>query len=211
MMMDPIEGGGVKEISVTPDRGQRTVWLIHWTLWFVPILVGLLILMVINSLVFGLCALGWVLLMIPLAVWLPAYFHSLDYALANDAVKGRRGVLFKRSVTMPYHKITNVDITHGPLQRKYGVGYLHCQTAGAGGQQGARAELKMEGIKDLEGVKDLIMERIKGLSAVQAGTVAHQAAEAPGSASVAGGANFQEQMLAELRAIREAVEKRSGS
>jgi membrane protein YdbS with pleckstrin-like domain len=193
----------MKEIPVKPDRGQRTVWLIHWSIWFFPILVGLLILMIINPLVFGLCALGWTLFMLPLGLWLPAYFRSLDYIVAEDAVKGRRGVLFKRSVTMPYHKITNVDITHGPLQRKYGVGYLHCQTAGAGGQQGGRAELKMEGIGDLEGVKDIIMERVRETS------TARREAMKPQADAAVSESNDMADILAELRAIRQALEKRS--
>jgi uncharacterized membrane protein YdbT with pleckstrin-like domain len=164
--------------------------------------------MVISPLVFGLCALGWVLFMIPLGLWLRAYFRTLNYAIADDVLKGRRGVFFKRQVTMPYHKITNVDITNGPLQRKFGVGYLHCQTAGAGGQQGARAELKMEGIKDLEGVKDLIMERIKGAAGPSA---ARSSMEAAGSGSSAVGIDLGSEILAELRAIREALEKRPES
>ncbi len=192
----------MNEISVKPDRGQRTVWLIHWSLWFFPILVCLLVLMVINPLLFGLCALGWILFMLPLVLWLGAYFRSLDYAVAEDVIKGRRGVLFKRSVTMPVHKITNVDITHGPLQRKFGVGYLHCQTAGAGGQQGARAELKMEGIRDLEKVKDAIMERIKESSMVGTETAGLKVA-------AAGESDALGQMLKELKGIREALEKRA--
>ena len=209
----------MNEISVKPDGGQRTVWMIHWSIWFFPILIGLLILMLVDPLVFGLCALGWILFMLPLGLWLPAYFRSLDYTLADDAIKGWRGVLFKRSVSMPYHKITNVDITHGPLQRKYGVGYLHCQTAGAGGQQGSRAELKMEGIRDLERIRDLIMERIRGVQVTQAGATVSRAAEATGSAlsasemassqAAAPEADVMADMLAELRAIREALERRT--
>jgi membrane protein YdbS with pleckstrin-like domain len=177
------------------------VWLIHWSLWFFPILVCLLILMIVDPLVFALCALGWVLFMVPLGLWLPAYFRSLGYTVAEDAVKGRRGVFFKRSVTMPYQKITNVDITHGPLQRKFGVGYLHCQTAGAGGQQGTRAELKMEGIRDLEQTREAIMERVA--RAVPAGV------KATGAPAAAGQADASEPILAELRKIREVLEKRS--
>ncbi len=194
----------MNEISVTPDRGQRTVWLIHWSLWFFTTLLALLILMVINPLVFGLCALGWILFMLPLGLYLPAYFRSLDYTIAGDAVKGQRGVFFKRQVTMPYHKITNVDITHGPLQRKFGVGYVHCQTAGAGGQQGARAELKMEGIKDLEGIKETIMGRIREASATRTGAAGPQPSAAPEGDVMA-------DVLAELRAIREALERKPGS
>ena len=190
----------MKDMLVKPDRGQKTVWFIHWSLWFFPVLIGLLILMVIQPLVFALCALGWILLNLLIALWLPAYFRSLEYTIADDAVKGQRGVFFKRQVSMPYNKITNVDITHGPLQRKFGVGYIHCQTAGAGGQQGARAELKMEGVRDLEGVKDALMERVRGAS--MAGTVVAGAKPAAGGESdILGG------MLEELRAIRGALEK----
>jgi len=192
----------MNEIAVKPDRGQRTVWLIHWSLWFFPILFCSLVLMVINPLLFGLCALGWILFMLPLVLWLGAYFRSLDYTLAGDVVKGRRGVLFKRSVTMPVHKITNVDITHGPLQRKFGVGYIHCQTAGAGGQQGARAELKMEGIRDLEKVKDTILERVRETSMTRTGAIKPQTAAAQDS-------NVMTDILAELRAIREVLKEKA--
>jgi membrane protein YdbS with pleckstrin-like domain len=176
---------------IKPDRGQRTVWFIHWSLWFFPVLIALLILMVIEPLVFALFAVGWIVLNLFIALWLPAYFRSLEYTVAGDAVKGQRGVFFKRHVSMPYNKITNVDITHGPLQRKFGVGYIHCQTAGAGGQQGARAELKMEGIRDLGGVKEAIMERVR---------------LAGGAAS---GPDVLQQMLGELRVIRQSLEKTS--
>jgi membrane protein YdbS with pleckstrin-like domain len=191
----------MKELHIEPDRGQRTAWLIHWALWFFPVLIALLILMLIQPLAFGLCALGWALFMLPLGLWLTAYFRSLGYTIADDIVKGQRGVFFKRYVTVPYHKITNVDVTQGPLQRKFGVGFVHCQTAGAGGQQGARAELKMEGIKDLEGLKDAIMERIR--NAATAG------AERP-TATVTAQEDPEtlRQMLVELKAIRQALENR---
>lgn len=72
------------------------------------------------------------------------------------------GVFWKKRVNVPYTKVTNVDVTQGPLQRKYGIGIVHVQTAGAGGAQGGQAELRMVGIRDFDNVKDLIMEKVKG-------------------------------------------------
>jgi membrane protein YdbS with pleckstrin-like domain len=151
-------------IVVKPQREQRTVWLIHWALVFFPICICLIVLILVNPIIFGICTAVWVVFMVPFLFWIPAYFRSLQYAIADDVVKGQRGVFWKRFITIPYHKITNVDITQGPLQRNYHVGTIHCQTAGAGGQQGATAELKMEGVGDLEGLKEAIMERVKGIA-----------------------------------------------
>ena len=128
----------MKEIHVKPEKAQRTVWFIHWSLVFFPVFVPCFILIfIVNELVFAICAAAWVVFMLPFLFWIPAYFRSLKYSITADVVRGQKGVFWKRFATVPYHKITNVDITQGPLQRKYDVGTIHCQTAGAGGQQGA--------------------------------------------------------------------------
>ena len=44
----------------------------------------------------------------------------------------------------------------GVSQRKYGIGKIHCQTAGFGGAQGSKAELVLMGIRDLERIKNEI-------------------------------------------------------
>jgi uncharacterized membrane protein YdbT with pleckstrin-like domain len=111
-------------------------------------------------------------------------------------------VFWKRFATVPYHKITNVDITQGPLQRKYNVGTIHCQTAGAGGQQGATAELKMEGIRDLEGVKEAILQRALISAGTTAQVTTREAEEVASSDRLSG-------MLKELTAIRELLEKQA--
>ena len=84
------------------------------------------------------------------------------------------------------------------------MGHIHCQTAGAGGQQGARAELKMEGIRNLEALKDAIMERVRDSAAV--GIEGPGRKMAPGEEKDTWG-----QMLSELRAIRKALEKKGDS
>ena len=187
---------------VKPERGQKTVWLLHWTMVFVPICLCLIVLILVNPIIFGICTAVWVVFMVPFLLWIPAYFRSLEYAIAEDVVKGQRGVFWKRFITVPYHKITNVDITQGPLQRSFHVGTIHCQTAGAGGQQGATAELKMEGVGDLDGLKEAIMERVKG-------TALSRPAEAQRGVGGLGEAETLGAILRSLTAIRELLEKQA--
>jgi len=191
----------VDETTVRPEKGQRTIWYIGWAVLFGLIfLVWLVLLLVLGERVFGMIAAAGMIISLPFLFWIAAYFRSLEYSITGDAVKGKKGVFWKKFVTMPYHKITNVDITQGPLQRKFNVGTIHCQTAGAGGQQGGVAELKMEGIRDLEGVKNAIMERVKG-SAMVGTEAARPKVAAAGESDVLG------QMLRELKGIREVLER----
>ncbi len=92
--------------------------------------------------------------------YIPAYYNNLEYFIDKDSVKQNKGVFWKKRITVPYRKITNIDISQGPLQRKRGLFNISIQTAGAGGAQGAAPELKMEGIKNAEEIKNIIMENI---------------------------------------------------
>ncbi len=186
----------MESMSIKPEKGQRTVWYIHWSLWFFPVAVCLILLIIVNPVVFGLCTVLWLLSTLPFLFWIPAYFNSLEYDIGDDAIQGRKGVFWKKFATIPYHKITNVDITQGPLQRSYRVATIHCQTAGAGGQQGAAAELKMEGMGDLDGLKKAIMERV--LASARA-----EPATARGAVDEIASSNILPRILGELTAIRE--------
>jgi membrane protein YdbS with pleckstrin-like domain len=151
-----------------PVEALRTFWL---TVWFVWLVVGFLAgaTPAILETVFGLPIRGLLpslitdaallLIMIPVGIWLPAYHRSIEYGIDSEAVRSKRGVFWKRVTTVPFHKITNIDITQGPVQRAFGIGTVHVQTAGAGGSQGGQAELLLQGIDDLEGVRDRLLAR----------------------------------------------------
>jgi membrane protein YdbS with pleckstrin-like domain len=153
-------------ITLKPVRELRTVWLIVWFIWFVLALIAgvtPLIAQYLGASIRGafpsmiiiavLCA-----IMVPILLWLPAYYAALEYWIEPGSVGGKRGVFWRRITTVPYHKITNIDITQGPLQRAFGIGTLHIQTAGAAGSQGGQAELLVHGVKDLEGLKETILQ-----------------------------------------------------
>ena len=157
----------MEKITLRPEKEQRTLWFITWVIVFVigtplwivtPFFVGGIIIF------FGVFLFIWLVIMILVAIWIPAAFKALEYTIDDDGVKMHGGVVWKKYVTVPYSKITNVDITRGPLQRLYNIGTIHVQTAGAAGKQGEKAELKLTGIRDLEKIREVIIENIKDLN-----------------------------------------------
>ncbi|MCD4669995.1 MAG: PH domain-containing protein [Actinomycetia bacterium] len=157
----------MENLELRPEKEQRTLWLITWAVIFIigtPVWIMLPVLVGENIFLFVSFLIIWLIVMIPIVFWIPAAFRALEYTIDSDGVKMKGGVVWKKHVTVPYSKITNVDITRGPLQRHYNIGTIHVQTAGAGGQQGTKAELKLSGIRELDKVREVIIENIKDLN-----------------------------------------------
>jgi len=118
-------------IKLKPEKEQRNLWIIGWIVSFIAgTLVWIILSVTVDLFIFLIAALGWLVIMVPIIIWIPASFRD-------------------------------VDITQGPLQRKYNIGTIHIQTAGSGGKQGEKAELRMQGIRELERIRKLIIGRIK--------------------------------------------------
>lgn len=101
---------------------------------------AVLALIVVAALVAGLgFALPWV--WIPAAIafaitlWtliiLPRQARAFGYQLRDDDLVFRRGILWQRMVAVPYGRMQLVDITHGPLDRGFGIAQLKLVTAAA--------------------------------------------------------------------------------
>lgn len=192
----------MKPILVKPQKEQKTLWFIGWAITFVLGLALWVILQAtITKLIFSLCVVGWLILMVPILLWIPAFYRSLEYIIDSDAVKMKKGVFWRKRITVPYPKITNVDVTQGPVQRMLNIGTIHVQTAGAGSTQGAQAELTLLGVMDLEGLKDTIMERVRNYTFSRAQEIKKEFVEQNDSQILG-------HMLKELTAIRKALERR---
>jgi len=213
----------MKPIVLKPKKEQRTMLFIGWTipfvlgsaLWVVLLLLPALLPAAIQTninenleehfpafkLFFGLCLVGWLILMSLILLWIPAFYNSLEYIIDSDTVTMRKGVFWRERVIVPYTKITNIDVTQGPIQRILNIGTIHVQTAGAGGAQGAQAELKLLGIRDTDGLKDAIMERVRGYTISEPEKVKKEVVQESDSV-------IFKKMLRELTAIHEALEKR---
>jgi len=76
---------------------------------------------------------GGVLALITVAtlVVLPRQARAIGYMLRADDIVFRRGILWQRMIAVPYGRMQLVDITHGPLDRAFGVAKLKMVTAAA--------------------------------------------------------------------------------
>jgi len=68
---------------------------------------------------------GWTLAI------LPRQARAYGYQLREDDLVFRRGILWQRLVAVPYGRMQLVDITHGPLDRGFGIAQLKLVTAAA--------------------------------------------------------------------------------
>ncbi|MGO1235062.1 MAG: PH domain-containing protein [Microbacterium gubbeenense] len=62
---------------------------------------------------------------------LPRQAKALGYMLRGDDIVFRRGILWQRLIAVPYGRMQLIDITHGPLDRLFGISKLKMVTAAA--------------------------------------------------------------------------------
>lgn len=65
------------------------------------------------------------------ALFAPRRARAYGYQLRSDDLVFRRGILWQRMVAVPYGRMQLVDITHGPLDRGFGIAQLKLVTAAA--------------------------------------------------------------------------------
>ncbi len=191
-------------LKLKPEREQRTLWIITWVVFFIlGIILWIVMSIVVDFLIYGIVFILWFLVMIPIIVWIPFAHKALEYSVDDEGINMRGGVIWKKHVTVPYSKITNVDVAQGPMQRYYSIGTIHIQTAGSAGKQGEKAELRMSGIRELEKVRSLIIKKLVGSE--------NASGRAPGAGNIAGQAEkvpvFTD-MLKELKEIKGLLKKR---
>lgn len=193
----------MEPIVLKPENEQKTLWIIDWA---IPFVIGLIVLVIlalfVERVVFGICLAGWLIVMLLILLWIPAFYKSLEYVIDSDSVKAKAGVFWRKNVTIPYTKVTNLDVTQGPIERIFDIGTIHVQTAGAGGQQGAKAEQKLVGIRNLDGLKDAILERIRCYTISAPDQVKEKITQQEDDAQIF------ERILKELQAIRQILENR---
>ena len=71
-----------------------------------------------------------VMILVTLVI-LPRQARAIGYMLRSDDIVFRKGILWQRVVAVPYGRMQLVDITHGPLDRAFGVAQLKMVTAAA--------------------------------------------------------------------------------
>jgi len=183
-----------------PEAEQKKLWHLISLLMALPIVIVLVVLILIGQgpVLFTVFLGAALVVFLLLTLYIPAFFSSLEYRIEENFLFLQKGVFWKRRITVPYQKITNIDMTQGPFERIYNIHQLHVQTAGASGQQGANAELIMVGIANAEEIKDLILGHVFSKRTEEsAPAIVHEKAET----------EILQEILTELSAIRRALEK----
>ena len=101
-------------------------------------------------------------------IWAYLYYGTVCYLLTMTEMTWARGVLWRQTGIVPYNRITNVDIIQGPLMRVFGISNLRIQTAGYSANQ--LAEIKLQGIRDPEPLRAVIMDFVRSGHSVAAVT-----------------------------------------
>lgn len=70
-------------------------------------------------------ALLWAVLLIPRQV------RAIGYAERDDDLLIRKGILFRQLVVVPYGRMQFVDVSAGPLARRFGIATVQLHTAAA--------------------------------------------------------------------------------
>ena len=109
------------ESGVWHQISRKYVWVqfISTGLFLAIVVAVTLVLTLITVIV------GWTLSI------LPRQARAIGYQLREDDLVFRRGILWQRLVAVPYGRMQLIDITHGPLDRGFGIAQLKFVTAAA--------------------------------------------------------------------------------
>ena len=80
---------------------------------------------------FGLVSGAAALLLIPLAILLPRRrYRSWGYEMAEDELLIQHGLWTRVRTVVPFGRVQHIDVTQGPLERRFALGTLVLHTAG---------------------------------------------------------------------------------
>jgi membrane protein YdbS with pleckstrin-like domain len=63
-------------------------------------------------------------------IWPPIAHRYASYRVDDEGIEIKRGVVWRRILSIPRSRIQHTDVSQGPLERSYGLGTLVIYTAG---------------------------------------------------------------------------------
>ena len=133
-------------------------------------------------------------------ILIPLYFryHTMRYTFDAEGISMRWGILFRREITLTYARIQDIHLTSNFVERWLGLARIQIQTASAS----ASAEMTLEGLHEFAMVRDYLYSKMRG---VRGGAAGSQPATPSADSDLA---TALREVAAELRAVREALEKK---
>ena len=147
---------------------------------------------VLSSFLFG------PLFFIPL-IYFYFRYHTMQYSFDEEGISMKWGILFRREIMLTYARIQDIHLTSNLVERWLRLARIQIQTASAS----AAGERTIEGLHEVELVRDFLYSKMRGVRHAPAMTTQH-AAPAPSHDLV----SALHAVSSELRAVREALERR---
>jgi membrane protein YdbS with pleckstrin-like domain len=78
------------------------------------------------------------------------------YALRQHDIVYRKGLVFRKTIALPFNRVQHIEVASGPLQRLFGLASLKFFTAGGSG-----VDLRMDGLAatDAERLREYLLAR----------------------------------------------------
>jgi len=142
-----------------------------------------------------------------LFVLIPLYFryHTMRYRFSDEGVSMRWGILFRKEINLTFARIQDIHLTSNFVERWLGLARIQIQTASGS----AKAEMVIEGVTECGALRDFLYSRMRGAKGLAPTTaIPKQPVHGSTEPSTEVGSVLRE-AVAELRAIRTAIEHRS--
>jgi putative membrane protein len=124
-------------------------------------------------------------------------YHTMRYRFDAEGIHMRWGILLRREIMLNYSRIQDIQLRSNVIERWLGLARIEIQTASGS----AGSEMVLEGLLNFVAVRDFLYSRMRG--ARRSGD-SHEGHPAPESL-----AGILGELAVELRAIREAIERRN--
>ncbi|NJP68690.1 PH domain-containing protein [Streptomyces spiramenti] len=130
MVREPVDPPAEKWQRVKP--ALLTVWRLVALIWLVPpLLVAAILPAALGAPAWSLLALAPLLTGVWLWWVLGRHQRSWRYREREDDLLISKGVLWRQMIVVPYGRMQLVEVTSGPLDRKFGLARLQLHTAAA--------------------------------------------------------------------------------
>lgn len=138
---------------------------------------------------------GFIIFFWIIAPWFQyLWIINLAYSIEDERVVIKKGIVFKKNVSIPYSAITDFTLSRSLYERWLDIGTLLIQTAGQGAQAGGH-EGRIEGLVEFEELHRSLRNKVKAFRGAQAETAG------PSQDVTSGDENVLESILEEIKKI----------
>jgi putative membrane protein len=136
-------------------------------------------------------------------------YHTMQYRFDGEGVMMRWGILYRREVMLGYGRIQDIHLVSNFFERWLGLARIQISTASGS----SSAEMTIEGLQEYELVRDFLYARMRGASRITpaAAVPARPTRLSADPSSLAPLVAALQQVSQDLRAVRTALEKKSGA